>query len=63
MCIRDRDKISYVGNTSKSGAALCLLSAAEREHSEALAEDIAYLELSALEGYDERFIDCLSFGH
>ena len=58
-----QDKISYVGNTSKSGAALCLLSAAEREHSESLAEDIAYLELSALDGYDERFIDCLSFGH
>lgn len=55
------DKISYVGNTAKSGAALCLLSAAEQTHGEELAKAITYLELSTLEGYEDRFVDCLSF--
>lgn len=54
-------KITYVGNTAKSGAALCLLAAAERRNGERLAGAVDYLELSALDGYQQRFIDCLGF--
>ena len=56
------EKISYAGNTAKSGAAVCLLSKAERQHGEQLAAEVAYIELSTLAGYEQRFIDCLGFG-
>lgn len=55
------NKISYVGNTAKSGAAICLLSAAQRQQCEQISTDIEYIELSTLAGYEQLFIDCLGF--
>lgn len=54
-------KITYAGNTSKSGAAICLLSAEERNKCESLVESIKYIELSTLDGYEQLFVDCLTF--
>lgn len=55
------DRISYVGNTSKAGAALCLLSEQERDKAQELMVDAVYIELSTLEGYEDRFVKCLGF--
>jgi len=55
------EKISYVGNTSKSGAFMCLLSQTERERAEAIAQDIRYLELAQLDGYEDLFVKCMRF--
>ena len=53
--------ISYVGNTSKSGALVCLLAQPERTVIENLAENIHYIELSLLEGYEDLFVKCMQF--
>lgn len=55
------DKVRYVGNTSKSGAYLCLMAKAERDTLEEITENIDYIELSALEGYDDVFVQAMSF--
>lgn len=54
-------RVSYLGNTSKSGAYLALLSVAARRIMDVLAETVDYLELSRLEDFDRRFIACLDF--
>lgn len=56
------DKISYLGNSSMTGAELCLLSQAERQRAEALARKISYVELSISEGYEALFTKSLQFG-
>jgi uncharacterized 2Fe-2S/4Fe-4S cluster protein (DUF4445 family) len=56
-----RQIISYAGNTSKSGALICLLSQPERKVIETLAEKIQYIELSVLEGYEDLFVKCMQF--
>jgi len=56
-----KEKITYAGNTSKSGAVVCLLSREERVLSEQLAENIRYIELSTLDGFEKVFVDCLNF--
>jgi uncharacterized 2Fe-2S/4Fe-4S cluster protein (DUF4445 family) len=53
--------ITYVGNTSKSGAYLCLLSFEEREAAEKIADKVSYIELSHLEGYDSLFVKAMEF--
>ncbi len=53
--------VTYAGNTSKSGAAICLLSPQEARRSESLAQDAHYIELSLREGYEALFIRCLQF--
>ncbi len=53
--------ITYVGNTSKSGAYLCLLSSEERKSVEKLANEISYIELSHLEGFDAVFVKAMEF--
>ncbi|KAF1086699.1 Na(+)-translocating NADH-quinone reductase subunit F [Sporotomaculum syntrophicum] len=53
--------ITYVGNTSKSGAYLCLLSTAERETVEKVAGQVSYIELSHLEGFDNVFVKAMEF--
>ncbi len=53
--------ISYVGNTSKSGAMVCLLSDPERRLVESIANNIDYIELSQVEGYDHLFVKCMQF--
>lgn len=54
-------KITYLGNSSKAGAMLCLLSRSERVRANRIAEDISYLELSTSPGYERRFAQCLQF--
>ncbi len=58
---RLRDRVSYLGNTSKSGACLALFSLSARREMDALAGDVDYLELSRLEDFDRRFVACLDF--
>ena len=55
------DRVTYVGNTSKSGAYLCLMAAAERKVAEAIAKNIDYIELSRLEGYENVFVKAMNF--
>ena len=56
-----RDRITYAGNTSISGAAICLLSKEQRGQCERAVEGIQYIELSTLEGFDKVFVDSLKF--
>ena len=55
------DKIIYAGNTSISGAEICLLSQAQRVQCENFTNKINYIELSTLKGFDKIFIDSLKF--
>ena len=55
------DRVTYVGNTSKSGAYLCLMAEDERAQAEDIAKNIAYIELSALDGYDNVFVKAMNF--
>ena len=53
--------ITYAGNTSKSGALICLLYQPERSLIENLARNIRYIELSILEGYADLFVKYMQF--
>lgn len=55
------DRIEYVGNTSKSGAYICLLSDYESSLAEKIVKNIKYVELSTLSDYKNLFIQCLNF--
>ena len=55
------DRISLIGNSSKSGAILCLLSKEKREEAARLARKIDYTELSCFPDYDKLFTKCLAF--
>ncbi|MEG1151541.1 MAG: ASKHA domain-containing protein [Oscillospiraceae bacterium] len=55
------DKIFYAGNTSQSGAYICLMSEEQCRKSEKVIENIKYIELSTLKGYEDLFVECLSF--
>lgn len=55
------EKITYVGNTSMSGAYAALLSGKIRTQMEEISEKMDDLELSALEGYDRLFAKCMTF--
>lgn len=57
-----RDKLEYVGNSSKTGAYMALMSVDVRKQMEALAKEMDYLELGASEGYERLFTRCLMFG-
>lgn len=54
-------RLSYVGNASKTGAYMALMSGAVRGELETLAGQMDYLELGAREGYERLFGDCLVF--
>jgi len=54
-------KIIYAGNTSISGAEICLLSQMQRGQCENFTSKINYIELSTLEGFDKIFIESLKF--
>lgn len=58
-----RDKVRYIGNSSKTGALMCLLSGSVRKAMEEVAESINYFELSTKEGYDRLFTKCLNFAN
>lgn len=56
-----RDRITYIGNSSKTGALMCLLSLECRNNMEETAKKIDYFELSTKEGYERLFTKCLNF--
>ncbi len=56
-----KDKIVYVGNSSKTGAYMALMSGDVKTGMEELALNIAYLELAATEGYERLFSECINF--
>lgn len=59
-----REKITYVGNSSKTGAYMALMSAQVKREMEELAGQMEYMELGATKGYERLFSDCLIFpGH
>ncbi len=55
------DRVSLIGNSSKSGAILCLLSKEKRMEAARIARKIDYTELSCFPNYDKLFTECLSF--
>lgn len=56
-----QDKLVYVGNSSKTGAYLALLSRDAKREMEKLARHMDYMELGATEGYERLFAECLNF--
>lgn len=56
-----KEKITYVGNSSKTGAYIALMSLESRKEMEQLAKQIEYMELSVSEGYEKLFIKCSRF--
>lgn len=57
----EADKLVYVGNSSKTGAYMTLLSPKVKEQMEELAAGIEYIELAETEGYDRLFSECMTF--
>lgn len=55
------DKIVYVGNSSKTGAYMALMSNKVKKEMEELAQHMDYMELAETEGYERLFADCLLF--
>lgn len=55
------EKITYVGNTSKSGAYICLLSDVQHTEAENIVSNISYIELSTLSGFEDLFVKCMNF--
>ena len=56
-----KDKLVYVGNSSKTGAYMALMSVKAKREMEDLASYMDYMELGATEGYERLFSDCLIF--
>lgn len=55
------NKLEYVGNSSKTGAYMCLMSSDVKKRIEKLAHKIDYMELGASKGYERLFAECLLF--
>lgn len=55
------DRLVYVGNTSKTGAYMALMSKDVKRGMEKLAEHMDYLELGATKNYERLFSECLVF--
>jgi uncharacterized 2Fe-2S/4Fe-4S cluster protein (DUF4445 family) len=55
------DRIEYVGNTSKTGAYMALMSRGVKRGMEELAHDMDYLELGATDNYERLLSECLIF--
>lgn len=56
-----RNKLSYAGNSSQSGAYMALLSQAERRKMEETAEAMAYIELAQTADYERVFAKAMAF--
>lgn len=54
-------KIDYVGNTSKTGAYMTLMSAKVKAEMEELAKEMEYVELAVTENYEMIFRESLNF--
>lgn len=55
------DKLKYVGNSSKTGAYMALMSSDVKKEMEELAHHMDYMELGATENYERLFAECLMF--
>ena len=55
------DRIVYVGNSSKSGAYMALLSKSVRDEMDELAQRISSVELADVPGYERLFAQCTLF--
>lgn len=55
------NKIEYIGNSSKTGALLSLLSIKEKSRMEQVAEKVRYIELSSLDSYEKIFTRSIGF--
>ncbi|PAW79953.1 MAG: hypothetical protein B9S32_01095 [Verrucomicrobia bacterium Tous-C9LFEB] len=55
------NKVSFVGNTSKTGAVKCLLSRRYKEEAHAVLDRTKYLELSVYPGYESLFVESIAF--
>ena len=55
------DRIQYVGNTSKTGAYMALMSQKVKREMEELAHEMDYLELGATDNYERLLSECLIF--
>lgn len=53
--------VTYVGNTSRTGAYMALMSEEARRDMEELANKMDYMELGATENYERLFAECLMF--
>lgn len=56
-----KNKLVYVGNSSKTGAYMALMSVEVKNQIEELAHKMDYMELGASEGYERMFAKCLLF--
>jgi len=56
-----KDKLVYVGNSSKTGAYMALMSSDVKREMEELANYMDYMELGATDGYERLFSECLLF--
>lgn len=56
-----RDRVEVVGNTSKSGATMCLLSRRHRALAAEAAGDVRHIELSTLPGFDRLLARNMAF--
>ena len=55
------NKLVYVGNSSKTGAAAALLSLASRREMEKIAKQMSYMELGNTPGYERLFAESMIF--
>lgn len=55
------DKLVYVGNSSKTGAYMTLMSEKIKREMEELAEKMEYMELAETENYERIFTECMIF--
>ena len=55
------NKLVYVGNSSKTGAAAALLSLASRREMENIAKQMSYMELGNTPGYERLFAESMIF--
>jgi uncharacterized 2Fe-2S/4Fe-4S cluster protein (DUF4445 family) len=58
-----RERFSYIGNSSLTGATLSLLSRARRERMSALAKKMTYVDLSSDNGYMDAYVAALFLPH
>ncbi|MDE6938930.1 MAG: ASKHA domain-containing protein, partial [Lachnospiraceae bacterium] len=54
-------KLVYVGNSSKTGAYMTLMSGKVKREVEALAEEMEYMELAETENYERIFAESMIF--
>jgi len=56
-----KDKIRYIGNSSKTGAYLNLMSLESRKEMDDISKQMDYMELSVSEGYERLFVESSRF--